>query len=127
MSVPMPLPTRLRRETFCWRQIEKMRREPCTSVLWHSRVPVAPVPAHGKRLLRAPILPHNMGSGGHLDHASLLEFSHDAHVLRLGGREARPNCCKQVGQRLLCLLQESQPLRAELPFVTSVSETWKWF
>jgi len=41
-------------------------------------------------LLRTTALPHNIGAGGHLDHASLLEWAHDAHVLRNGGVSATP-------------------------------------
>ena len=33
------------------------------------------------RMLTTTVLPHNFGCGGHLDHAALLEWTHDAHVL----------------------------------------------
>lgn len=39
-------------------------------------------------LVRLTTLPHQFGTGGHFDHAAMLEIVHDAHVLRSGGPEA---------------------------------------
>ena len=36
-------------------------------------------------VFRTLALPHNMGSGGHLDHATLFEWAYDAFVLTRGG------------------------------------------
>ena len=37
------------------------------------------------RLLKTTVLPHNFGCAGHLDHASLFEWVHDAYVLSNSG------------------------------------------
>ena len=54
-------------------------------------------------ILRTVALPSRIGSGGHLDHAALLEWAHDAHVLCSGAAaedEARPlsACISYLGQ-----------------------------
>ena len=67
-------------------------------------------------MMRAVALPSRFGSGGHLDHAALLEWAHDAHVLHHGPSvedDAKPlsACIAYLGQARLG--DEVEVLRAD--------------